>query len=138
MPKPLTIGALARELGVPVSTVRYYERRGLLDPESRSSSSYREYGPESCRRLRFILNAKASGFTLEDIRTLLAQRDGQGSCAAVSEVVRGRLASIHKERKRLAQLETILARSLEWCESGEPEHACPVLEELEPEPDSLE
>ena len=138
MPKPLTIGALAKEVGVPVSTVRYYERRGLLEPESRSNSAYREYGPKSRRRLQFLINAKASGFTLEDIRTLLDQREGGGSCSEVAAIVRARLAQIHAERERLAALEEVLTRSLTWCESGGKDGTCPVLGELEPGSDSLE
>ena len=138
MPKPLTIGALAKEAGVPVSTVRYYERRGLFDAESRSDSAYREYGPKSLRRLRFLLNAKAMGFTLEDIRTLLAERAGVASCKEVARVVRGRLETIHAERERLAELEKTLVRSLTWCEDQGADGACPVLEELEPENDALE
>lgn len=138
MSQPLTIGALAKEVGVPVSTVRYYERRGLLQPESRSGAAYREYGPKSRRRLQFLVNAKASGFTLEDIRTLLEQREGGSSCAAVAAVVRARLTQVHEERERLARLEEVLARSLTWCENDGKDGACPVLDELEPENDSLE
>ena len=71
----LTIGRLAEQAGVPVSTVRYYERRGLLAPEERSPSRYRLYGPAVLRRLRFIRAAQRSGFTLEDIRRILALRE---------------------------------------------------------------
>ncbi len=71
-----TIGKLAKAAEVPVSTVRYYEKRGLLTPDQRTPSSYRLYGEESLQRLRFIRAAQTSGFTLEDIAMLLDLREG--------------------------------------------------------------
>ena len=71
MQKTYTIGRLAKVAEVPVSTVRYYEQRGLLRPESRTESNYRIYGPASLRRLRFIRVAQETGFTLEDIVLLI-------------------------------------------------------------------
>ena len=61
-----TIGRLAKAADVPVSTVRYYEQRGLMEPDERTRSSYRIYSPEALRRLRFIRAAQSSGFTLKD------------------------------------------------------------------------
>ncbi len=71
----LTIGQLAKEAGVPISTVRYYEGRGLLEPEERTASRYRLYGPDALHRLRFIRAAQTSGFTLEDTSKLLELRE---------------------------------------------------------------
>lgn len=65
-----TIGRLAGVAGVPVSTVRYYERAGLLRPEARTGGNYRFYGPASLARLRFIRAAQATGFGLKDIQEL--------------------------------------------------------------------
>src|SRR5688572_3409833 len=64
MASDLTIGKLAKAVGVNVQTVRYHERRKLLPPTSRMPSGYRQYGDEALRRLRFIKNAQALGFTL--------------------------------------------------------------------------
>jgi len=64
MASQLTIGQLAKSAGVPIQTVRYYERLCLLGPAAKSSSGYRLYGPDEERRLRFIKNAQALGFTL--------------------------------------------------------------------------
>ena len=62
-----TIGELAKAARVPTSTVRYYEREGILRPAGRSSSNYRLYAKEDIERLRFIRGAQATGFTLRDV-----------------------------------------------------------------------
>ena len=77
----LTIGTLARECGVGVETIRYYQRRGLL-PTPRRGDGIRRYGAPDLRRLRFIRTAQAAGFTLEQVAELLAlgcdRRPGEG------------------------------------------------------------
>src|SRR3981081_968940 len=70
--KSLTIGRLARVVGVNLETVRYYERRGLLPKPPRSASGYRLFPAEAARRLRFIRRAQELGFSLREIRELLA------------------------------------------------------------------
>jgi DNA-binding transcriptional MerR regulator len=67
----LTIGELARLTGLPVKRIHYYERRGLLEPTSRSKAGYRLYGREEVARLEFIKRAKLLGLTLEEIRELV-------------------------------------------------------------------
>ncbi len=74
----LGIGQLAKRGGVGIDTVRYYERNGLLAPRTRLASGYRRYGALELARLRFIRRAQALGFTLKEIKELLAlsaQRD---------------------------------------------------------------
>jgi MerR family mercuric resistance operon transcriptional regulator len=70
----MTIGELANAAEVPISTVRYYERAGILKAHRRSASNYRLYSEEDAQRLRFIRAAQASGFTLEDMKELLRHR----------------------------------------------------------------
>lgn len=72
--KPLTIGRLAQEAGINLETVRYYERRGLLPKPPRTASGYRMFPPEAARRLRFIKLAQDLGFSLREVRELLALR----------------------------------------------------------------
>lgn len=80
----LTVSKLAKAAGVEVSTIRYYERRGLVKPFSRRSSGYRDYNSDAVRRVRFIRHAQALGFTLEEIAGLLRLRITPGmDCAAV-------------------------------------------------------
>src|SRR5258708_6342742 len=73
----LTIGHLAREAGVNLETVRYYERRGLLPKPPRSASGYRLFPSDAARRLRFISRAQELGFSLKEIRELLSLRVSQ-------------------------------------------------------------
>ena len=74
MAQEMTIGKLAKEVGVTIDTVRYYERLRLLTPTDRRPSGYRLYDGEALKRLRFIRNAQALGFTLHEIRELLNLR----------------------------------------------------------------
>ena len=131
MPRLLRIGELAQAAGVPVSTVRYYERRGLLAPAGRTTSAYRVYGPAELRRLRFLRAAQASGFRLEDARLLLELREGEGDpCGEVHDVIAARLAAVRREREELERLERTLTEALEWCEREGGKGGCPVLDDL--------
>jgi DNA-binding transcriptional MerR regulator len=105
-----TIGSLAREAGVNVETVRYYERRGLVRRPVRHGSEYREYSDADVARIRLIRRAKDLGFTLAEIRELLPATD-TGCAGGVLAVARGKLARTdadlearHVRRDRLAQL----------------------------------
>src|SRR3546814_10236971 len=68
----LNIGQLARQAGVPIDTVRYYERQRLIPEPARSASGYRQYAQDDVTRLNFIRRAKTLGFTLEEIGELMA------------------------------------------------------------------
>jgi MerR family mercuric resistance operon transcriptional regulator len=105
-----TIGSLARAAGVNVETVRYYERRGLIERPVRQGSEYREYSDADVARLRLIRRAKALGFTLTEIRSLLPATD-TGCADSVLAAARAKLAQVdadlaeqHALRERLAQL----------------------------------
>lgn len=128
---PLTIGRLARELGLPISTLRFYERRGLLRPETRSGSNYRLYGPASLETLRFIRSAQASGFTLDDIATLLKFEQGRLSpCREVQDLIGARMRDLDRRLQDLRRVQTALKRSLRKCKGGERTGRCVVLSEL--------
>jgi MerR family transcriptional regulator, mercuric resistance operon regulatory protein len=126
-----TIGQLARETGVPVSTIRYYERSKLLRPEARSAGNYRLYGPTALERLRFIRAAQANGFSLEEVATLLAFRDGRTApCREVQELIEHRLAALEERVEQLRQLQSALRSSLETCRTSEQVDDCGVLKDL--------
>ena len=76
--KKLTIGRLAREAGVGIDTVRFYERRGLLPAPERTAAGYRLYDTDAAARILFIRRAKRLGFTLDEIMTLLRLQDEGG------------------------------------------------------------
>jgi DNA-binding transcriptional MerR regulator len=97
MEPAFTIGQLARAAGVPTSTVRYYERIGLLQPEARTEGNYRLYDDEALERLHFIRAAQATGFTLEDITALLQLHDATPDvCQDVQTLIDERLADLEK------------------------------------------
>jgi MerR family mercuric resistance operon transcriptional regulator len=127
-----TIGALARAAGVPTTTLRYYERRGLLRAVARSGSGhYRSYGEDELERLRFIRAAQASGFVLEDVGTLLSLRDGTTEpCKEVQDVIRARLGDVAQRLEDLQRVERVLKVSLKMCRRHEREGHCEVIDTL--------
>jgi len=126
-----SIGELAKAGGIPASTIRYYERRGLLSPDGRSAGNYRVYGDASLERLRFIRAAQASGFQLRDIELLMQLREGEGNpCGEVRGVIEGRLGELKSKLKELRHAQRVLERALEWCKSNEAAGRCGVLDKL--------
>jgi MerR family mercuric resistance operon transcriptional regulator len=77
MPEQYTIGTLAKQAGVNVETIRYYQRRGLVSEPDRPLGGIRRYAPTHARRLHFIKHAQTLGFTLEEVADLLALESGQ-------------------------------------------------------------
>lgn len=126
-----SIGALAKAAGVPTTTVRYYERRGLLAPDGRSRAKYRVYGEASLERLRFIRSAQATGFTLEDIAALLELRDEGAGARCRSEVrsmIARRLADTKAKMADLDRVRAVLLEADAAC--GASKGACPVMAKL--------
>jgi MerR family transcriptional regulator, copper efflux regulator len=110
-----TIGSLARAAGVSVETVRFYERRGLVDQPPRRGEGYRQYPDEALERLRFIRRAKCLGFTLGEIRELLVAAESGSApavlAAAVAKVeqVDAAIAALQGQRARLRELAEVCA-----------------------------
>jgi DNA-binding transcriptional MerR regulator len=123
------IGQLATRGGVGIDTVRYYERNGLLAPRARLASGYRRYGDLELARLRFIRRAQALGFTLRQIKELLAlsaQRD-------VGRVKRSAQAKLVDVEERIAALERVregLAHLITACPGHGRAADCPILKAL--------
>ena len=131
MGRQFTISQLARQAEAPTTTLRYYERIGLLKPEDRSQGNYRLYGDESLRRLRFIRAAQAIGFTLDDVKSLLGDPNGRApSCLEVQTLIEERLADIDRRLKDLRHVRTVLKTTLQKCLDGEPQGSCQVVESL--------
>ena len=130
-PSPLTIGAVAKRAGVPIDTIRYYEREGLLPEAPRRASGYRSYGEDAVAQLRFIRRAKDLGFTLEEVRELLAlSADRHGGVEGVRERAAARLHAIEARIAELQRVRDGLAELVEACPGhGAPED-CPILKAL--------
>ena len=128
----LGIGQLAKRGGVGIDTIRYYERNGLLAPSTRLASGYRRYGELELARLRFIRRAQALGFTLKEIKELLAlsaQRD-------VGRVKRSAQTKLLDVKSRIAALERIrdgLATLIDACPGHGRAADCPILRTLNDE-----
>lgn len=126
----IPIGAAARQSGVKIPTIRYYEQIGLLAAPVRTESQRRLYGPTDLRRLAFIRHARELGFEVEAIRTLLAlQDDPAQSCAAADAIARARLAEVRKRIASLTALQLELERMVEQCACGRVAE-CRVIETL--------
>ena len=126
VPELLTIGQLAEAAGVPASTVRYYEREGILRPDTRSASNYRLYSQENVDRLRFIRAAQATGFTLRDIVELLRP----APCGKVQSLIERRLETVTERMRELRHVKRVLSRSLEECQQHERSGRCRVIDDL--------
>lgn len=129
---PIRIGELADRTGVSVQAVRYYERRGLLMPQQRRASGYREYGPGAVERLQFVRRAQELGFTLAEIGELLALRtDPNTPAAAVKARATGKIADIDRKIQDLQRIRHALTHLVGRCRGGRgPVGDCPLLEAL--------
>ncbi len=108
------IGQVAKGAAVSVQAVRYYERLGLLPTTHRTPAGYRIYGPESVDRLRFIRQAQALGFSLDEIKEILRLRyEGQSPCTCVSKLLRQKLEKIEHEIRELVRFRRDLRNTLE-------------------------
>ena len=113
MTKSLPIGQLAKETGVKIPTIRYYEGVGLLPPPVRSDSQRRVYDTSDVKRLRFIRHARELGFEVEDIRQLLALSDQPSrSCREVDAIARRHLSDIQSRIRRLNALNAGVSRMI--------------------------
>lgn len=130
----LTIGAVAKRVGVAIDTIRYYEREGLLPEPARRASGYRSYGDAAVAQLRFIRRAKTLGFTLEEIRDLLVlSRDGTLGVKAVKQRATQRLAATEMRIAQLQRVHEGLAQLINACPGqGAPEQ-CPIFRALSDE-----
>lgn len=115
----MPIGQAARQSGVKVPTIRYYEQIGLLPAPPRSGGNRRQYDADDLRRLAFIRHARELGFEIEAIRTLLALQDRPDqSCAAADEIARARLAEVQQRLASLTALKAELERMVASCAHG--------------------
>ena len=134
--RSLRSGAAARKAGVNNETLRYYERNDLLPAPPRSESGYRQYPANTVTRIRFIKQAQELGFSLKEIKELLALRVEKGRKRC--EKVRGRAAAkrdeIDKKLRNLRSIRKALDKLITSCEAGETSTQCPIIDALETDP----
>src|SRR5215472_10359655 len=130
----LTIGRLARAVGVNLETVRYYERRGLLPKPPRTGSGYRLFPMEAKRRLRFIRRAQELGFSLGEIRELLSLRVAPTAKSAdLRRRARAKITDIEEKIRSLQSIKKALRDLTQTCPGCGPVRDCPILESLDAE-----
>lgn len=134
------IGELAKQCEVKADTLRFYEKHGLLAPSSRSDSGYRLYNEHDAERLRFILRAKAVGFTLAEIAELLSIEldKSNWACADVKGLVDSKLTQVNEKISELNHFQVSLQRLSDACCGGaESAEHCSILEALESNTDNI-
>ncbi len=133
MPKgEFTISQLASAAGIPTTTLRYYERVGLIEPDDRSAGNYRLYTDDSLRKVKFIRAAQGIGFTLDDIKQLLAAEGGSvPRCCDVQSLLNDRLADVEQRLRDLQDVKRVLQSALRKCQRGRPNDPCRVIESLQ-------
>jgi Zn(II)-responsive transcriptional regulator len=126
------IGQLAKRSGVPIDTVRHYERIGLLKPTVRLASGYRRYGEAEQKRLRFIRRGKALGFTLDEIQELLSLSASR-NVAQVRRAATVRLEDVERRIAELARVRDSLRTLIAACPGHGRAEDCPILNALSQE-----
>ncbi|HBG31984.1 MAG TPA: heavy metal-responsive transcriptional regulator [Gammaproteobacteria bacterium] len=124
----LTIGKAAKQAGVSIDAVRFYEREGLLHEAQRTMSGYRLFSTGDVDRLRFIRRAKALGFSLGQIAELLELNAAKGSRASVKRLAEKRLADLELKLRELTALRDGLATLVKTCSGEGSVRGCPIVE----------
>lgn len=127
-----TIGVLARQAGVPIDTIRHYEREGLLPCPDRRASGYREYSAASVDRIRFIRRAKDLGFGLDEIRELLVlSADAERGVEGIKRHASERLFELSQQIDTLVARRERLARLIDACPGSGALECCPILSSIQ-------
>jgi Cd(II)/Pb(II)-responsive transcriptional regulator len=131
MSRRFQIGELSQALKVPVETIRYYEREGLLPKPERSHGNYRLYAQETRARLQFILNCRTLDMTLDEVRQLLSLRDSpEQGCAEVNAVLDAHVTHVKDRMRALRQLDRELKQVRARCDSPGSSKDCGILRVL--------
>jgi MerR family mercuric resistance operon transcriptional regulator len=136
MGQALHIGTAAKQTGLSIDTIRFYQKSGLLKPPARTAAGYRVFNETEIAELQFIARAQDLGFTLAEIKELLSLRNENGrACPEVRGLIHRKLQNVRQKIAALKQLESELARGLRSCDRAlkrppAPQRGCPVIEEI--------
>lgn len=131
----MTIGQVARMAKTSIDTIRFYEQKGLVPTPSRTESGYRIYGPDTVSRLQFIHNAKNLGFTLQEIREILAFLRASGPmCESLQKLAEDKLFLVKEKVRRLRSIQRALEDLIEACQNPGHDSSCPIIDVLEQDP----
>ena len=129
MASDLTIGKLADAAGVNIETIRYYQRRGLLDEPPKPLGGHRRYSAEQAKRVRFIKRAQGLGFTLDEVSALLTL-DATCGCAETRTLADRKRMLIEQKIAYLAAMHQVLDDLIRQCDAGGGTEQCPIIDVL--------
>jgi MerR family transcriptional regulator, mercuric resistance operon regulatory protein len=129
-PETLTIGAVAASAEVGVETIRFYQRKGLLDEPERPQGGIRRYGQHDVARVRFIKSAQRLGFSLEEVSGLLVLEDGT-HCDDARALAEGKLADVRTRLADLRRIERALKTMIDRCSEHRGNICCPMISALQ-------
>ncbi len=128
----LTIGNVAKLAEVHIETLRYYERKGVVPRPPRTISNYRRFPEDTVRRVRFVKHAQELGFSLKEIKELLALRGTRGAgCRNVQQRAATKIKEIEEKIRSLQAIRKALHKLVEQCKGKGPLTECPILESLD-------
>lgn len=128
----LKVGEVAKQAGVNLQTIHYYERRGLLPKPPRTGSNYRAYPEDTVLRVRFVKRAQELGFTLKEIKELLSLRAAPRTrCTDVRERAEAKVRDIEGKMRALQAMRKALTKLIRECSGKGPVTRCPILEALD-------
>ena len=125
----LTIGVFAREAGVNIETIRFYQRKGLLPEPNKPHGGIRRYGETDVTRVRFVKSAQRLGFSLDEIAELMRLEDGT-HCEEASSLAEHKLKDVHEKQADLALMEAALSGLVRACHASKGKVSCPLIESL--------
>ena len=129
MATELTIGRLAEEAGVNVETIRYYQRRGLMDEPIKPANGHRRYAPDAVKRVRFIKRGQVLGFTLEEVGSLLELEEVR-ACVETRELAAHKLQVVEQKLTDLKAMRKALKTLVAQCDTGATQGGCPIIQAL--------
>ena len=128
----MQIGELAKQTGCSIQTIRFYERKGLLDKPSRTEGNYRLYDKAAADKLTFIKQCRALDISMKEIELLLAQKaEPKQSCASVNQLIDKHIESVDEKIYELSQLKNILQAMSAKCSDNKTIKDCGILNALE-------
>lgn len=129
MQEGLTIGRLAKAVGVNVETIRYYQRRGLIVEPNKPPGGHRRYSPRVIEQVEFIRRAQQLGFSLDDCKRLLDYAE-TGNCREARIIAEKKHELIEIQIARLDKMRSELAVLIEACKGPRGRKGCPLLDAL--------
>ena len=128
----LQIGKVAKQSSVGVETVRFYENKGLIAAPKRNASGYRQYSESVVKQIQFIQHAKSLGFSLREVRELIALRGERGArCKGIKETAIAKIADIQQKIDSLEKMKMALQPLVDQCRASGPISDCPILGALD-------